>query len=120
MVLQKINVTDRGDNKYSINLKELELGNHIILEKINELPIKDYEKDFGNGIKKSYLWVQKLEDIEVSFFLTEKQNQNLIENGKLGDKLIVTREEGRYDNPKTGVTLLYKTITFKVKEDGTV
>jgi hypothetical protein len=115
-VLKKINVTPRGDGKFSINpSKELALGEYIELTKINETAVKEFEKDFGQGPKKSYLWVQQLDDIEVSFFLTPKQNQALIETGKLGDKIVVTKVEGQYQNTKTKVKLIYETLSFEVK-----
>lgn len=117
MVLQKINVIERKDGKYSIKpKKELEMGNHIVLEKINDTPVKEFEKDFGQGPKKSYLWVQKLEDIEVSFFLTQKQNEELLNTGKIGDKLQVTKVEGRFENPQTKIKIIYDTLEFKVME----
>ena len=111
---QKINVTERDDGRYSINLKEIELNKHIILTKINEMPLKEFEKDFGQGPKKSYLWIQKLDDLEVSFFLTAKQNEKLIEVGKLNDKIKVTRIEATYENKKTDIKLVYKTFNFEV------
>ena len=117
MVLQQINVTERNDGKYSIvPKKELEMGNHIVVKKINATPVKEFEKDFGNGPKKSYLWVVKLEDIEVSFFLTAKQSEALMATGNVDDNIIVTKAEGRYENPKTKTTMLYETLEFKVEE----
>jgi hypothetical protein len=111
---QKLNIVEKTTAKgvyKNINLKDIEQGNYIIITKSDKEP-KMFEKDFGQGMKKSYLIIANYQGEDVSFFLKDKNFQQFDNQGSAGDKVKVTAIENTFVNSKTKVKMLYNDLTF--------
>jgi hypothetical protein len=112
MAEQNISVTVKagknGKEYRNINLKDIDVGNSIVVEKMFVEGLKVAGK-FGDVFSVGV----KYNDELVSFWLNIKQNEAFKSVGDVGDKIKVTAKEDRYQNPKTKVTMLVKNFDFE-------
>ncbi len=125
MVLQQIIPTEKagkdkeGNPKTYYNVapkKDLEYDNHIVITKAMDAPMKEFEKDFGQGPKKSYLWLVTYGDKDVSFFLNAKQNERFMAVGGVDDQVIIKKFKNSFVNSKTGLEMLYADLEFTLAQ----
>lgn len=115
MTEQKIDIkitTGKNGKEYkNLTLKDINIGNYIIVE-----------KQFAEGLKVKgkfgdvYSIGVKYNDDLCSFWLNEKQHDKYKELGGIGDKLKITAKEERATNPKTKVVMLYVSFDFEKVE----
>jgi hypothetical protein len=108
---QVLKITEKagknGKTYKNINLKDLEIGNSAVIEKVFAEGIKVNGK-FGEV----YSIAVRYKDDVVSAFLSPKDYNVFNTLGAIGDKIQVSTEEARATNPKTKVTMLYKKLVF--------
>lgn len=100
-----------GKNYKNLNLKDLEVGNHIEIEKTFVEGLK-VEGKFGPVFSIG----AKYKDEQISFWLNSKQHDRYKSIGGVGDKLTITAKEVKVVNPKTKVKMLIQDYDFALVE----
>lgn len=104
----KKNMGKNGKEYSNLDLKTIEDGNYIIVEKMFPEGLK-VEGKFGPV----YSIGVKYNDELCSFWLNPKQNTAYKECGEVGDKIKVTAREEKIINPKTKVKMLVMRYYFE-------
>lgn len=123
MAQQTLKVTttnSKGKDYNNINLKELEVGNYILVEKIfpegREVVSSKYKDSAGNPTV-SYACKVKYNGQDVGFWLKNKREYSqFCSEGGIGDTLLVTMTEEPSVNPKTKIKSIYPRLKFQVYE----
>lgn len=110
---QDITITTKGEYN-NIDLKDLDEGNHIIIEKTFDVP-RELPSKFEGG-KPFYSCGANYKDKQVSFFLNYNHIDAYNALGGTGTRLKVTLYKETFTNPKTNVEMLLKKFKFEKVE----
>jgi hypothetical protein len=114
---QKIEIKTSGQYKNIAPKKDLEQGNHIIIEKKY---VDAKEMTGGKFNNTSYLAQVIYAGEEVSFFMTKNEHDQFKDVGGVGDKIKCVLGEKTFERKnKEGKTIgkmIYNTLTFELAQ----
>ncbi len=121
MVEQELEIQINGDFKnispkpnLNKGVKGLDIGNHIVVEKVYAEGFEMKPKAAGWKPYYSVKVVYKGE--EVTFLMSQIEHNKYKEIGGVGDKVKVTLTEEKITNPKTNIVSLIPRLTFEAVE----
>lgn len=111
---QEIPIEEKGQYKNISPKKDLTPGNYIIVEK-TFAEGRRIEKQFSgqNKLTISYNVGVKYKDQEVSFFLKEKEHEQFVGVGQVGEKIKIVCVEKSFVNEKTRMKMVYNGVEFE-------
>jgi len=107
---QQLNIQEKNGYK-NLKLQDLDEGNHIIIEKIYDIP-RELQSKFDGG-KPYYSCGAKYDNDQVSFFLNHAHIEAYNKLGGIGTRLKITLYKEMYTNPKTNMEMVLKKFKFE-------